>query len=73
MTDPITPSRLAEGIGISVSFASQILSGRRKPSNGHALAAFRTFGLRLGFLAELSDADISALYDDQMKAVERAA
>lgn len=58
---PITPTKLAHEAGISVSYASQILNGARGCSQEVALVAFRVFGVRLGLLAEMTDADIDKL------------
>lgn len=61
MDNEPSPTKLAAGLGISVSYASQLLNGTRQASSGIALAAFRTFGLRLGLLADMTDADIEKL------------
>lgn len=57
----LRPKELAKAAGISPSHASNILSGTRKASDDIALAAFRAFGVRLGLLAEMTEADIAKL------------
>ncbi len=61
MTNELTPKSLAERVGISGSYASQILNGRRPCPQDVALAAFRAFGVRLGLLAEMTEADLDRL------------
>ena len=62
----LQPKQLAEAAGISPSHASNILSGNRGASAEIALAAFRAFGVRLGLLAEMTDADIAKLVAQQL-------
>jgi len=62
MEKPITPTRLAAEIGISVPYASQILSGARTPSPGIALRAFRLCGVRVGSLVSATDDEIAVLH-----------
>lgn len=57
----VSPKELAAAIGISSSYASQILTGTRNASTEVALAAFRAFGVRLGLLAEMTEADLEKL------------
>ncbi len=53
---------MAAAMGISIPYASQLLSGARaRCSSDIALKAFRIFGVRLGLLADMSDADIEKL------------
>lgn len=61
MSDLPKPSELAAAAGISPSHASNILAGRREASSEIALNAFRALGVRLGLLADMSDADIAKL------------
>ena len=65
-----TPTDFAAALGISVSHASNILSGKRPAGQDIALAAFRAFGVRLGLLAEMTDADISRLCAQGSEAAE---
>ena len=58
---PVKPKELAAAAGISASYASQILGGTRPANAQIALAAFRAFGLRLGLLAEMTEADLAKL------------
>ena len=48
-------------IGISESYASQIMNGRRKPSLPLALKIHRELGVQLGPIAAASADDIKAL------------
>lgn len=57
----LRPRELCELTAISASYASQILSGARPCPQDIALAAFRAFGVRLGLLAEMTEADIAKL------------
>jgi transcriptional regulator with XRE-family HTH domain len=69
MDKPITPTELAAALGISVSYASQLLSGARSTgSSDIALGAFRLFGLKLGLLADMTDDDVSKLCAQQCHA-----
>ncbi len=65
MQTDLEPKKLAEAAGISPSHASNILNGKRGASPDIALAAFRSFGLRLGLLAQMSDEDIAKLCEQQ--------
>jgi transcriptional regulator with XRE-family HTH domain len=58
---PMRPTDLAEMIGVSVAYASQLLSGARKPSLELALKYFDSAGVRLGPLVGASDAEIATL------------
>ena len=55
------PTDLAEKLGCSVPYASQLLSGARFPSIPRALAIFDATGLLLGPLVGASDAQIATL------------
>ena len=61
MEQNVKPKDFAEAVGISPAYASMILRGVRPASSDIAISAFRTFGLRLGLLAEMTDADIDKL------------
>lgn len=56
-----TPTEMAKAAGISVPYASQILSGQRCPSRGLAISIFRATGRKFGPIEALSDADIDTL------------
>ena len=56
----MTPTELSKAAGISVPFASQIISGKRKPSLGMALQIYDAAGVQFGPLAGLDTADIEA-------------
>jgi transcriptional regulator with XRE-family HTH domain len=51
-----SPRQLVEAVGISRSYAHELLNGR-EPSNKVAAKIFKATGLKLGLLATLSDAD----------------
>lgn len=57
----LTPTRLSNAVGISVPYASQILTTARTPARPLALRIYREFGLKLGPIAHLSDEDIETL------------
>lgn len=54
-------SELAKQAGISKSYASEILSGKRAPSRPLAIHIFRNTGWRHDLIDGLADADIAAL------------
>lgn len=56
-----TPTKFAEAAGISVPYASQLLKGRREPSQSLAIRIFRRTGRKFGPIANLSDDVIAAL------------
>jgi len=56
-----TPSWLAHKAGISVPYASQLLSGVRKPRYRSALVLWRSSGIKFGDLADLDDATVAKL------------
>ena len=60
-TADISPTRLAEAIGISQSYASQLLSGARPISAAQAIKAYRATGVRLSPIAEATEAEIEVL------------
>lgn len=53
----ITPTELSGKADISLSYASMLLSGDRKPSDTLAARIYRETGLKLGLFQSLSDAD----------------
>lgn len=65
MSKPDTPTAFASATGISVPYASQLLSGSRNPSRPLAIHLLRTTGWKHPVLAELSDEQI-----DMLEAVE---
>jgi len=56
-----TPSKVSEAAGISPSYASMILNGRRQPPLGTALKIYDTTGLQVGLLASLTPDEIETL------------
>jgi transcriptional regulator with XRE-family HTH domain len=60
-TPPIRPTDLAEKLGISVPYASQLLSGARPPSLPLALDYFAKSGVKLGPLVSKTDEQIEIL------------
>jgi transcriptional regulator with XRE-family HTH domain len=54
-------SELLRGIGISESYASQLVNGRRTPSLQLALRIHREIGVKMGVLKDASDEEIKAL------------
>jgi transcriptional regulator with XRE-family HTH domain len=61
----ITPTKLAEAVGISVPYASQLLSDdpakRRIPSMEMAIKVFRATGLRLSPITDATLDEIATL------------
>lgn len=57
----IRPTDLSAKIGVSVAYASQLLSGARKPSLELALKYFDAAGIRLGPLVGATDEEIATL------------
>jgi transcriptional regulator with XRE-family HTH domain len=57
----IRPTDLAETLGISVAYASQLLTGARVPSLLLALQIFDKSGVKLGKLEDASDEDIEVI------------
>lgn len=57
----LTPTRLAGAVGISRAYASQLLSGSRRPTLDLALRIFRATGVRTGDLTDATLADIDAV------------
>ena len=56
-----TPTELATRAGISVSYASEMLAGKRTPSPRLAIDIYRRSGRKFGVIADANDADIDAL------------
>lgn len=61
MTDAATPTAFAAQAGISVPYASQLLSGARVPSRSLAIAIFQKTGRKFGPVSDLTDDDIATL------------
>jgi hypothetical protein len=57
----ISPTALAKSAGISVPYASQILSGVKTPTQAMALRIFRATGHKVAPIAEASDEEIATL------------
>lgn len=57
----LTPTTLAAAVGISMPYASQIMSDQRKPSRPLAIHIFRTTGWRHDVLADLTDEQLAML------------
>lgn len=64
----ISPTKLSQDTGISLSFASMLLAGKRQPSLGKALMIYDTTGLKFGLLANLTPREI-----DKLRAHQEAA
>jgi len=61
MEQPLTPTRLSAATGISLPYASQIISGKRAPSRPLAIRLYRMTGRKFGPIAHLSEDDIAVL------------
>lgn len=59
--DPIRPTDLAAKLNVSVAYASQLLSGARKPSLELALRFFDEAGVKLGPLVGATHEEIATL------------
>ena len=59
--DGLTPSKLSEAVGISVPYASQLLSGARALNQPMAIRIFRATGAKLGPIADATDDEIEVL------------
>lgn len=57
----LKPTQLSNLVGISVPYASQIISGARKPARRLAIKIYRHTGFKMGPIANVSDADIDVL------------
>lgn len=62
---PLTPTKLSEAVGISVPYASQLLSDvpgkRRRPSQAMAIRIWRATGHKLPPISDASDEEIAVL------------
>ena len=56
-----SPTELASAAGISLSFASMLLSGERQPSLRNALKIYDSTGLKLGILEGQPETVIESL------------
>lgn len=56
-----TPTDFAAAAGISVPYASQILSGKRSPAMSLAISIYRKTGRRFGALVDVPDDEIDVL------------
>lgn len=61
MDTPKTPTEFAAAAGISIPYASEILSGKRVPSQRLAIDIFKRTGRRFGAIAGASDDEIAVL------------
>ncbi|MFM9829695.1 MAG: helix-turn-helix domain-containing protein [Sphingomonas sp.] len=61
MNEAPTTSTLAEKADISLSYASEIVNGKRRPSRPLAIHILRVTGWRHSLLAGLTDEQIAAL------------
>jgi transcriptional regulator with XRE-family HTH domain len=68
--DKLKPSTLAEAIGVSLPYASQILSGKRPPQVPMAIRIFRATGHKLGPITAASDEEIANL-EQHLAALDR--
>lgn len=59
----LRPSTLVHRVGITMGYASQLLSKKRKPSDEMAVRIWRETGAKLGRLENLSDSDAQAFAD----------
>lgn len=59
--ETVTPSALKAALGISLSYASELLNERRTPGDALAARIWRTTGMKLGRLKGRTDADVEAL------------
>lgn len=56
-----TATDLARACGISVPFASQVITGAKSLPRGLAIKIWRTFGVKLGPIAAATDDEIDVL------------
>ena len=59
----MTPTELSSAVGISVSYASMILSDRRQPSLSRALSIYDKTGLLFGPIKGKSPSEIEGARD----------
>jgi transcriptional regulator with XRE-family HTH domain len=71
-SDPakLKPSALAEAIGVSLPYASQILSNARPPKVPLAIRIYRATGHKLGPIAGATEDEITAL-EASVASIER--
>lgn len=60
-SEPLTPTKLSRAVSISVPYASQIIKGRRAPSQTMAISIFRATGHKFGPIADATDDEIDVL------------
>lgn len=56
-----TPTKFAEAAGISIPYASQLLAGKRTPSQALAIQIFRRTGRKFDPIANYSDETIAEI------------
>lgn len=62
MTETVlSPTELRRAVGISMSYASELLKGTHTPGDGLAVRIWQTTGLKLGKLKGRSDSDVAML------------
>lgn len=59
--ESVTPTALKAAVGISISYASELLNQRREPADPLAVRIWRHTGLKLGRLKGRTDEDVRAL------------
>lgn len=73
--DKLTPTKLSQAIGVSVPYASQLLSGERTPPVPTAIRIYRATHLKMGPIANATDDEIDVLsrfHPDEPKAGKAA-
>lgn len=55
------PTSLSAAAGISISYASELLSGKRTPSPVLAISIYRKTGRKFGVIANASASEITAM------------
>lgn len=59
--DDLTPTSLSKTLGISISYASLILSGQREMPRDMAIRLYRATGMKCGPVTGATDAEIETL------------
>jgi DNA-binding transcriptional regulator YdaS (Cro superfamily) len=59
--DTLKPTRLAEALGISLPYASQLLGGTRPITTPLAVRIYRATGHKLGPISQATDAEIDVV------------
>lgn len=59
--DTLKPTKLAEALGISLPYASQLLGGTRTINPALAVRIYRATGVKLGPITEATDAEIDVV------------